>query len=98
LRTRDFEEQFVGPDVLEQQSQEHRRPSESTIGSTTKLRAIERALEDWVEQRTPPGPVLAAPVGRGSGSPPVLCPFRCTAIYSGAGSRDEAASYVCRAG
>ena len=55
-------------------------------------------LERWVEQGEAPRHVVASRVeqGRTVRSRP-LCPHPSVAVYSGAGSIDEAASFVCRA-
>lgn len=55
-------------------------------------------LERWVEQGDPPGQVVASRVEQGKTvrSRP-LCPHPSVAAYSGQGSIDAAASFVCRA-
>jgi hypothetical protein len=55
------------------------------------------ALVKWVEHRTPPQTLLAS---GGSAAPPTgrtrpLCPYPQTAIYSGAGSIDDAKNFYC---
>lgn len=58
------------------------------------VRSIERALEDWVEVATPPGPfVIATPPAT---SVRAICPFPSAAVYSGTGPREDARNYVCR--
>jgi hypothetical protein len=54
------------------------------------------ALVDWVEHGTAPGQILATTTSGGAvtRSRP-LCPYPQTAIYSGSGSTDDAASFHC---
>ena len=53
---------------------------------------IDAALERWVEQGTAPREVIA----RGAGRTRPLCPYPQTARYTGTGSTDDAASFVCK--
>jgi feruloyl esterase len=55
------------------------------------------ALEEWVEQGKAPDRIVAshATGGRVDRTRP-LCPFPQVAVYAGAGSTDDAASFVCR--
>lgn len=55
------------------------------------------ALERWVEQGEAPARILASRVEEGAvkRSRP-LCPFPQTARYTGSGSTDDAANFVCR--
>jgi feruloyl esterase len=55
------------------------------------------AMEKWVEKKTPPSQVIASHSIDGSvdRSRP-LCPYPQTAIYSGRGSTDDAANFVCK--
>jgi feruloyl esterase len=54
-------------------------------------------LEQWVEKRTAPGRLVATHLAGGSvdRSRP-LCPYPQTAVYSGTGSTNDAANFVCR--
>ncbi len=56
------------------------------------------ALERWVEHGAPPDRVIASKAkdGKVERTRP-LCPYPQVAVYSGAGSTDEAASFVCKA-
>jgi feruloyl esterase len=56
------------------------------------------ALERWVEQGHPPERVTASLLSEGKtiGTRP-LCPYPQIAQYTGKGSSDDAASFVCRA-
>jgi len=55
------------------------------------------ALEDWVERGQPPDRIVAASIGEGRVlRQQLLCPHPLSAIYAGAGSRDDAANFVCR--
>ena len=58
---------------------------------------ISAALERWVEQDSAPGPIVASKtsVGNVAGMRP-LCPYPKTAHYKGAGSTENAESFVCR--
>jgi len=54
------------------------------------------ALEQWVEQRTPPDRVIASHATGGAvDRTRPLCPYPQVAIYKGAGSTDDAASFAC---
>jgi feruloyl esterase len=56
------------------------------------------ALERWVEHGTPPDRVIASKAkdGKVERTRP-LCPYPQVAVYNGAGSTDEAASFACKA-
>ena len=55
------------------------------------------ALEQWVEHGKPPDQVLASHSTNGTvDRTRPLCPYPQLATYKGAGSIDEAASFVCR--
>ena len=55
------------------------------------------ALDRWVEQGTAPECLIAARVAYGVATQTrPLCAYRKKAVYSGTGSTDEAASFVCR--
>jgi len=61
---------------------------------------IYRALESWVETGTAPEKMIAQKVDEQGGKPAVifsrpLCPYPQAAAYSGAGDRNDAASYSC---
>jgi feruloyl esterase len=53
-------------------------------------------LEQWVEQGTPPAAIVASHLtaGKVDRSRP-LCPYPQTAKYTGTGSIDDAANFVC---
>ena len=54
------------------------------------------ALEQWVEQRTPPDRIVASHATEGTTDRTrPLCPYPQVAIYKGAGSTNDAASFVC---
>jgi len=53
---------------------------------------IDAALERWVEQGAVPNEVIA----RGAGRTRPLCPYPQTAHYTGTGSTDDAANFVCK--
>jgi feruloyl esterase len=55
------------------------------------------ALEDWVEREKAPDRIIASRTreGKTSWTHP-LCPFPQIAVYTGKGSPDDAANYVCR--
>src|SRR5262249_58309746 len=55
------------------------------------------ALERWVEHGVAPDSIVAAHAsnGRVDRTRP-LCPYPLMAVYSGAGSVDDAASFTCR--
>jgi feruloyl esterase len=54
------------------------------------------ALEQWVEHGTPPDQIVASHSTKGvvDRTRP-LCPYPQVAVYKGAGSSDEAASFSC---
>jgi feruloyl esterase len=55
------------------------------------------ALEQWVEQKKAPGRVrasLALPDGKSRTRP--LCPYPQVAVYTGSGSTDDEANFVCK--
>jgi hypothetical protein len=55
------------------------------------------ALEQWVEQGVPPASIVATKtVGPGTNRSRPLCPFPQHAVYSGTGSIDDAANFVCQ--
>jgi hypothetical protein len=53
---------------------------------------IDAALERWVEHGTAPSAIVAW----GAERPLPLCPYPQTAHYTGTGSTDEAANFVCK--
>ena len=54
------------------------------------------ALEQWVEQRTPPDRIVASHAAGGAvDRTRPLCPYPQVAIYKGTGSTDAAASFAC---
>src|SRR5262249_26825465 len=54
------------------------------------------ALEQWVEQRTPPDRIVAShATGRAVDRTRPLCPYPQVAIYKGTGSTNDAASLAC---
>ena len=54
------------------------------------------ALEQWVEQRTPPDRIVASHTTESTTDRTrPLCPYPQVAIYKGAGSTNDAASFVC---
>ena len=56
------------------------------------------ALEDWVERGRAPDRIIAAHSANGAvDRTRPLCPFPQTAVYTGAGSINDAANFVCRA-
>ena len=54
---------------------------------------IGKALEEWVESGSAPGPIVAR---NGSRSRP-LCPYPQVAVYQGSGSTDDEANFRCAA-
>ena len=56
------------------------------------------ALEDWVEQGRAPETIPAShPLDGGAVRTRPLCLYPAVAAYTGRGSTDEAANFVCRA-
>jgi feruloyl esterase len=56
-----------------------------------------QALEQWVEQGVAPARIVASGVtDAGVMRSRPLCPYPAQAVYSGHGSADEAASFICR--
>ena len=56
------------------------------------------ALDEWVEARKPPDRIIATQVLAGSRNRTrPLCPYPQVAVYTGTGSIDEAANFVCKA-
>jgi hypothetical protein len=53
---------------------------------------IDAALERWVEQGAAPNEIIA----RGAARTRPLCPYPQTAHYTGTGSTDDAANFVCK--
>jgi feruloyl esterase len=55
------------------------------------------ALDAWVEKGAAPDRIIASRVvdGTVAGTRP-LCPYPQKAVYTGSGSTDEAANFVCR--
>ena len=68
-------------------------------GDDGRIPALTRALEAWVEQRSPPErivvPAPGAPLGTRTR---LLCPFPSAPVYAGSGSRDDASSFGCVGG
>jgi hypothetical protein len=59
------------------------------------------AIDEWVEKSKAPDRIVAQKrAGAGAGAPPArtrpLCSYPQRAVYSGAGSTDDAANFVCR--
>jgi feruloyl esterase len=57
--------------------------------------SISAALERWVEDGVPPGPIIATRVAGPARSRP-LCPYPQIAAYKGHGSTDDAINFECR--
>lgn len=55
------------------------------------------ALDDWVEARRPPSRIIATQVTGSATRTRPLCPYPQVAVYTGKGSIDEAANFVCKA-
>ena len=56
-------------------------------------------MVDWVENGQAPETILASrTLGDGSTRTRPLCPYPDTAVWSGAGSSDDAANFVCQRG
>ena len=55
-----------------------------------------KALEQWVEQGTKPASLLASGATDAGARTRPLCPYPQVAIYTGSGSVDDAANFVCR--
>ena len=56
------------------------------------------ALEEWVEHGRAPDRIIASHLAKGTvDRTRPLCPFPQTAEYTGAGSINDAANFVCRA-
>jgi feruloyl esterase len=63
---------------------------------------IQSALEQWVEQATAPSSIIATKYVEGDSSKGVkmtrpLCPYPQAATWTGTGSTDDAANFVCKA-
>ena len=57
-----------------------------------------QAVVDWVEQGTAPDRILASrSLGGGAVQTRPLCPYPAVATYTGSGSTDDAANFVCAA-
>jgi feruloyl esterase len=57
------------------------------------------ALQDWVEHRKPPKRILASHLTAGVvDKTRPLCAWPQTAVYTGSGSTNDAANFVCRGG
>ena len=56
------------------------------------------ALDEWVQKRRPPDRIIATQMTGGSATRTrPLCPYPQVAVYTGKGSADEAANFVCKA-
>ena len=56
------------------------------------------ALEEWVEQGQAPDNIIASRERNGAvDRTRPLCPYPQQAVYSGSGSTDDAANFVCQA-
>jgi hypothetical protein len=67
-------------------------------GAGPQPQGLFQALVDWVEAGTVPATILSTNTTAGvvTRSRP-LCPYPAKAVYSGSGSTDQAASFVCQA-
>jgi feruloyl esterase len=59
------------------------------------------AIDEWVEKGRAPDRIVAQKrAGAGAGAPPArtrpLCSYPQHAVYSGSGSTDDAANFVCK--
>ena len=83
-------------------------PGPDSFGALPSVNAnagssLSAALEQWVERGVAPGTIVATKYKPGSNPPNTvvrtrpLCPYPNVASYKGAGSTDEAASFVCKA-
>ena len=72
---------------------------QGTVAAADPQHSISKALENWVENGTAPGPIIATKLKTGSPSTVVrtrpLCPYPEVARYAGSGSTDEAANFSC---
>ena len=68
-------------------------------GDDGRAPALTSALEAWVEQQRPPERIVVPAPGAGPITRTrLLCPFPLTPVYSGSGSRDDAARFSCLSG
>jgi feruloyl esterase len=77
-------------------------PTSSQVSADSDPRHnISRALEHWVEQGTPPGPIIATKYvddlnpAQGVKMTRPLCPYPQVAKYKGTGNTNEASNFVC---
>ena len=72
---------------------------QGTVAAVDPQHSISKALENWVENGTAPGPIIATKLKTGSPTTVVrtrpLCPYPEVARYAGSGSTDEAANFSC---
>ena len=72
---------------------------QGTVAAADPQHSISKALENWVESGTAPGPIIATKLKTGSPTTVVrtrpLCPYPEVARYAGSGSTDEAANFSC---
>jgi feruloyl esterase len=72
---------------------------QGTVAAADPQHSISKALENWVENGTAPGPIIATKLKTGSPTTVVrtrpLCPYPEVARYAGSGSTDEAANFSC---
>ena len=86
LETDDFVRLFMAPGMLHCAG----GPGPNTFDAVT-------ALEQWVEQRKKPAQLVASHSTNGTvDRTRPLCPYPQVAAYTGSGSIDEAASFVCK--
>jgi len=74
---------------------------QNTVAPAPPQHSISKALEDWVENGTPPDRVIAtkyksgADPASGAARTRPLCPYPQVTRYSGSGSTDDAANFAC---
>ena len=72
---------------------------QGTVAAADPQHSISKSLENWVENGTAPGPIIATKLKTGSPATVVrtrpLCPYPEVARYAGSGSTDEAANFSC---
>jgi hypothetical protein len=84
-RTQDFARLFMAPGV-----------AHCGGGSGPQPQALFQAVVDWVEQGKAPQRILATKAIPGATQSRPLCPYPAFARWTGMGSTDDAANFVCR--
>jgi hypothetical protein len=84
-RTQDFARLFMAPGV-----------GHCGGGAGPQPQGLFDAVVDWVEHANPPERILAARTDNGVTQTRPLCPYPAFARWTGNGSSDDAANFVCR--